>query len=174
MLCMLMSVEDTPDGKRKIEQLYEVYNPLLFAVAGKILIRQEDVEDAVFHAWEKIITHMDNISEIDCKETRSFVVIITERVAIDHYRKLKRQYQISVEEFEEHPYFQTCEKGFSEIETMEWLRSMPKKYSEVLILYYVHEYSIREIADMLELREGTVASRLSRGRKMLQSGKEGM
>ena len=44
---------------------------------------------------------------------------------------------------------------------------LPQKYKEVLILFYCNELSIKEIAATLGLREGSVASRLSRARKMV-------
>lgn len=45
---------------------------------------------------------------------------------------------------------------------------MPKKYSEVLILYYVNGFSGKEIAELLGIKEDAVMARLSRGRKRLK------
>ena len=39
---------------------------------------------------------------------------------------------------------------------------------ETILLYYYQGYGIGEIAKMLELPEGTISSRLSRGRKKLE------
>lgn len=167
MLCLLTAMVDSPEDKRKIEQLYEKYHRLMFSVAFQILRHKEDAEDAVFHAWERIIKNLNKIDEIDCKKTKSFLVIITERISIDHYRKKSRREEVFSESPEESPYFITREKDFETIETMGWLRSLPKKYSEVLILYYVNGLSLKEIAEILDLKQNSVASRLSRGRKML-------
>ena len=38
----------------------------------------------------------------------------------------------------------------------------------ILHLYYYEEYSIREIADLLHMKENTVSSRLARGRDKLK------
>lgn len=168
MLCMIMAMADSPQDKRKVEQLYEKYNALMFAVSYKILPRKEDVEDAVFHAWERIVKNIDKIGDVDCKETKNFIVIITERVSIDHYRKMRKRKEVSIDEYEkESPYIITREKGFEEYETLEWLRSIPKRYSEALILFYINGLSIKEISQFLGIKENTVASRLSRGRKYL-------
>ena len=149
MLCMIMAMAELPEDKRKIEKLFEQYNSLMFAVSYRILNRKEDVEDAVFHAWERIIRNIDKITDIDCKETKSFIVIITERISIDHYRKIRKRTEVLVDEYEESPYIITKEKGFEKYETLEWLRSIPKKYSETLILYYVNGLSIKEISGLL-------------------------
>lgn len=173
MLCMFMTMVDSPEDKRKVEKLYEKYNGLMFAVSGKILTRKEDVEDAVFHSWERIIKNIDKINEIDCKETKSFIVIITERISIDHYRKLKKERMLSLDEYEDSPYLFTSDNGMEEYETIEWLRSIPKRYSEVLILFYVNGLSAKEIARALGIKEGSVSSRLSRGREMIKKQLEG-
>ena len=53
------------------------------------------------------------------------------------------------------------------MEAMEMIDKLAQKYKEVLILFYCNELSIKEIAATLGLREGSVASRLSRARKMV-------
>ena len=46
---------------------------------------------------------------------------------------------------------------------------LPQKYRVVIHLFYYEEYSIREIAEILRYREGTIKSQLSRGRKLLKN-----
>lgn len=135
MLCMLMTMVDSPEDKRKIERLYEKYDSLMFHVARKILTVNEDVEDAVFSAWERIIKNIDKISEVECKETKNFIVIITERISIDYYRKQKRQLDTVFLEDEECPYLFTKEKGFSDFETIEWIRSIQKNMRKFLFCF---------------------------------------
>ena len=46
---------------------------------------------------------------------------------------------------------------------------LPDEYKEVILLHYYQGWGIAEIAEMMELPEGTISSRLSRGRKKLES-----
>lgn len=46
--------------------------------------------------------------------------------------------------------------------------SLPAAYREAIILYYYHEFSTIEVSRILDIPEGTVRSRLSRGREMLK------
>ena len=46
--------------------------------------------------------------------------------------------------------------------------SLPAKYRQVVVLYYYRECSTGEIADMLELPQGTVSVRLKRARERLK------
>ena len=45
---------------------------------------------------------------------------------------------------------------------------LPDRYRLAIHLFYYEDYSIREIADILGVREGTVKARLSRGRALLK------
>lgn len=65
MLCLLIASVDAPEEKRKIEQLYEKYNRLMYSIAYKSLRNSYDAEDAVFSSWEKVIKNIDKIGEVD-------------------------------------------------------------------------------------------------------------
>ena len=47
------------------------------------------------------------------------------------------------------------------------VRRLPAKYSIPLHLHYYEDYSVKEIASILRISEGTVKSRLARARKQL-------
>lgn len=48
------------------------------------------------------------------------------------------------------------------------IKHLPYKYREVIILYYYHDLSVKEISVYLNDKEGTVKSKLSRGRIQLK------
>lgn len=52
---------------------------------------------------------------------------------------------------------------------MATINQLPATFKEVILLHYYQGMNIAEIAQMLELPEGTISSRLSRGRKKLES-----
>lgn len=49
------------------------------------------------------------------------------------------------------------------------INQLPATFKEVILLHYYQGMNIAEIAQVLELPEGTISSRLSRGRKKLES-----
>ena len=52
---------------------------------------------------------------------------------------------------------------------MSWaLLKTPQKYRDVLYLYYIEQYRVKEIAEILKLNENTVKTRLKRGREALK------
>ena len=48
------------------------------------------------------------------------------------------------------------------------LNELPADYRVTVVLYYIEGYSVKETAQILKVTEGTVKSRLSRGRKKLR------
>ena len=50
----------------------------------------------------------------------------------------------------------------------EAIDSLPEKIRLAVILYYVEDYSIKEIKGILHIPEGTVKSRLNKGRSLLK------
>lgn len=54
-------------------------------------------------------------------------------------------------------------------EIKEALMQLPEKYRIPLVLYYLEGYSVKDTALMLHLPQGTVKTRLSRGRSMLKA-----
>ena len=54
-------------------------------------------------------------------------------------------------------------------ELFEAVMRLPDRYRVAIHLFYYEEYSIREIAELLQCREGTVKSQLSRGRQLLKN-----
>lgn len=72
----------------------------MFFVANRILREEYLSEDAVHQAFLRIIDNLDKIDKVDCHKTKGFIVIIVENIAIDFYRKRKRENSISFDEIE--------------------------------------------------------------------------
>ena len=47
----------------------------------------------------------------------------------------------------------------------ELMRSLDEKYRTILLLYYVDGFKVSEIAQLLDMEENTVKTRLARGRQ---------
>ena len=71
--------------------------------------------------------------------------------------------------FEMIPAPDTLGKDMEKAEVLQAVHSLPADFREIFILYYYQGYGISEISGILNLPEGTISSRLSRGRKKLEA-----
>ena len=95
------------------------------------------------------------------EHTRNWLI----RVTINKCKNFKRSFwQRNRESIEDFSYLAAPEKR----EMMEELYSLPENYRNIIYLYYYEEYTIPEIAEILEKNENTVKSSLQRARKRLK------
>jgi RNA polymerase sigma-70 factor (ECF subfamily) len=170
-----MTMVDSPDDKNKAKALYLKYHKLMRYVSSRILKNPMDVDDALMTAWERILSNLEKISDISCPETKSFLVIVIERVSIDIYRKNKSTWEkeTPIENYEESPFFATSSKEIENIEIRDAINRIPKVYAEAILLYYLNGMSMKEISKLLGISEDAVSKRVQRGRALLKESLEG-
>jgi RNA polymerase sigma-70 factor (ECF subfamily) len=134
------------------------YETDMFRFAKSIVGTQADGEDAM---QESILKAYENIDTL--RSRRKFKAWI--------FRNRKRQEPTDPFEFPEQEHssdYWTEDMVSEDGEILSYILRMPKQHQEVLILYYYDEFSTKEIAKILDIPQGTVKSRLARGRKQLK------
>lgn len=158
----------------KFNQIYERYYKLMYKVSYSILQNFEDTEDILQEAFIRIDKNISKISDPFCPKTKNFVVLITKRLALNMLRKKKG---IQVEELSatlEDVRIEASPERTNETKTVQELvkmaiRDLPERYRDCLFLSLIDEYTPKEIAEMLEMKEQSIYKRLKRGKKMLQT-----
>lgn len=89
MLSYILLIE-TEEDKSKFERIYNNYRQTMYYAAYHILKNEHTAEDIVHQAFLRVIDHLDKIDENNCHKTKAFLVVITEHLAIDYYRKTKK------------------------------------------------------------------------------------
>lgn len=144
---------DAEEDKQKFAILYETYRHLMMKVALNVLKDTFLAEDAVHEAFIKIAKNMEKIGEIDATATKRYLLTITKNATIAIYRKRNHQFQREI----------YVDDGILDI-----LRCLPVKYRDVFLLKYSGNMDNDEIAKVLNITEGTIRQRLSRGKIMIQ------
>lgn len=89
--------------------------------------------------------------------------------AIDHYRKSVRTFKtIELEDQAVEPMDSNVVEKLNTEDLLKLINQMPEGYRIVFNLYVVEGYSHREIAEQLQISEGTSKSQLARAKKFLQ------
>lgn len=147
------------NSKEQFTELILKYNESLFFTARAILKNDADAEDAVCNGVMKAYENFIKLREIRYFKTWITRIVINEAYMICR----KNKYTESLETVSSEPsYIQHRD------ETWEIVNSIDEEFRSVLIMFYYNDFSVREIADLLNIAEGTVKSRLSRGRKILK------
>ena len=168
-MMMYLQMLETSEEKVRFEDLVHTYKNLMFYVANQILHNDHDAEDAVQQAIFAILKNFDKISEIKCPQTRSFVVTVIERKAIDLYRAKKRNTVISFdEEYINVPAPAEGESVAARTDLARALAMLPTRYRELLLLKYDSGYSEQEIAVMCSMTPANVKKTIHRAKKKLE------
>ena len=132
----------------------------LYRIAISMLENEEDAADAI---QETVLKCWQKIGQL--KREEYFRTWLT-RILINRCKDILRgrKKYILVEDIPETGY----EDQYFTNEWKTLLSSLDEKYRIVMELYYVDEFSTKEIAFMLHITEGNVRSRMSRGRKQLE------
>ena len=173
----LMMIESQED-KHKFEILYEKYVKLMLKYANEILKDVHLAEDAVHESFVKIARSIDKIGEVDAKETKNFVMVITRHTTFDIYRKRSKNWEnvISMDK-EENAELLVVESNVDtepENAVLHIIKNMDKTYSNVFLLKYVNGLDNKEIAKILKVSEEAIRKRLSRGKDIIENALEGM
>ncbi|HZK71807.1 MAG TPA: sigma-70 family RNA polymerase sigma factor [Clostridia bacterium] len=167
MLIYLQAIEGEEE-RSKFEQLYFQYRGLMYHVAMKILNNSHSAEDAVHQAFLSIIENLKKIPDVKCLKTRSYIVIIVERKAIDIIRANSKIVDI---DFEDKLAGITIPlPGDSDL--ADAMAMLPARYREVLLLHYDNGFNTKEIAKMLNMKLGSVQKLLWRAKESLQKQME--
>lgn len=166
-MLIYLSMIELEEDKNKLEQLYTTYKQTMFYSANRILKDEYLAEDVVHQAFLRIIDNLSKIDKIDCHKTKGFIVIIVENIAIDFYRKRKRENNISFDKIEIYIEDIKANDKFILSDIEEAILKLPINYSTLLRLKYSQGYNNKEVAQILNISEENVRQRISRARKGL-------
>ncbi len=135
----------------------------LYRVSATLLRRECDREDAVQEALLTALRRLPALRNEDKFEAWLMRILIN--TCYDQLRRAKRE--ISVDTI---PDVYAAPEGGTDL--FRYFHQMEEKYRLPMVLHYVEGYEVREVARLLRLPEGTVKSRLMRGRAMLKKQME--
>ena len=157
------------------EHIWSVSRGTMYHTAYDVLQNSMDAEDAVGDAMERICKNLSKFDGLPPERIRALAKIYARNIAIDLYRKRKKQpYPLGDWNPEDNPEISVGDveseaEGACLTELVEeLLAKMPCAMRDVLSLRITFAYSDGEIAAVLGIREGTVRTRLHRARAWLK------
>ena len=146
--------------KKELGEMIIAGTDEFYRIAKSILKEDADCQDAVQEAVSKAFAKIDTLREKKYAKTWFTRILLNECYGMLRQRKREASYneQISGEEADQHQYSDLYQK----------IMALEIEYRMPLVLYYLNQYTIKEIGQMLNLGESAVKMRLSRARKMMR------
>ena len=150
--------------RRGQKALYDMFSGKMLAIANSYTNNIHDAEDILMNAFMKCFTKIH-----ECREWKSFPFWLRKIVvndSISFIRKNKNILYVDMETAED-----VSDDGFDEhlgeINLEEIFSQMPVGYRLIFNLYIFEEKKHQEIAEILNISEGTSKSQLSKAKKWL-------
>jgi RNA polymerase sigma-70 factor (ECF subfamily) len=155
------------------EQVVSRYRRKVFHIAYKFTGRHDDAEDLIQEIFLKVFRSLDKFNQD--ADFSTWLGSVARNYCIDHYRASKREKEVMVEDLlafdlapasSGNPY-----RALEDRDRRSFLRRgldlLPGKLREAVVLRDLLGLSYQEMAERLSLPEGTVKSRINRGREEL-------
>ena len=166
-----MLIRAMADGDvRALDELYSRYaGQILAFLRTKVSdqrLAEELLQDVMLAAWE-------NASGFEARsKVKTWLLVIARNRAINTYRK-KRLPIININDVfslqtDDTGPVDAAVKKDRESKVREAVHKLPEIQRDVLVLVFYHQLSGPEVAEVLDISEGTVKSRLHRAKEMLR------
>jgi RNA polymerase sigma-70 factor (ECF subfamily) len=150
------------------------YKRKVFHISYKFTGRHDDAEDLTQEIFLKLFKSLEKFNRD--ADFSTWLSSVARNFCIDHYRASKREKEVLVEDlvaFDLAPAsaLSSPHRQLEDRDRRSFLRrgldALPEKLREAVILRDLQGLSYQEMADRLHLPEGTVKSRINRGREEL-------
>lgn len=166
---LITTIQGCKDGKASAQKtLFENF----YGYAKKICLRygsdHAQAEEMVNDAFLKVFKNIHSFNEM--QSFQAWFKTVTVRTCIDYYRKFSPK--VALVDVNDMPHLEVNQAEImdqlSAEEILELVQKLPPSYRTVFSLFVIDGYSHAEIAEMLNINEGTSRSNLVKARLKLQ------
>lgn len=163
----------------KLHEIYEEYNRYIYHLCLKLTRNTAEAEDLMQEAWVKVIRNSENVGEVE--HVKAWLTTITMNTFRDRYRKNVRRskYMMHQPETLDVPVLdlvptneisteEKIEKDAIRQLVQEKMAQLDSIYQKTLWYFYIEQYSLVEISNVMKVSIGTVKSRLFRAKARLK------
>ena len=173
MLAIFLSLAVTEAQKQAVQQVYERYYGWMLYLAKGYFPQLGDAQDIVHDAIIKIICHLDCVDTQDEVKTKAFCAAVVRHTALDKLKQ-KEHAVIYLEDYKDEPFdptdFAVSHDSYNDL--VRGVRALNEPLRVVLVLKYVNDLTIKQIAAILDESESTVSMRLTRAKRKLRKALE--
>lgn len=161
-------VKDCLDGQSGAqEKLYRAFSAKMYALCLRYANNKDDASDILQDGFIKVFTKLHQFNHAGSLE--GWIRRIIVNTALERFRRPVVEQRFT-REIPDIPEDESTEMimDIPESELLKFIQELSPQYRSVFNLYVIEEYSHKEIAEMMNISEGTSKSNLSRARLALQ------
>ena len=143
-----------------IDEVIDKYSGMVYRLALVQMKNKQDAEDVFQDVFFRYISRLRTFKS---EEHRKAWLI---RVTINHSRSLWTAWFRKNESLNDSLFTDVAEPNI-ENDLSEYLSLLPQKYRSVIHLFYYEELSVKQIGEILDAKESTVRTWLTRARSIL-------
>ena len=159
------------DDKQQVKQLFEQYHRPVFAYLYRLVNNQETASDLTQETFLNVMRHRQKFDTIE--NQRAWIYRIATNLAYSHLRRQRRFRWLPWHTQDlQQPAHDPVEKMARQQQIARALAALSPKYRVPLLLFTQFDFSVKEIAEMLNLTESNTKVRLHRARQMFRQAFE--
>jgi RNA polymerase sigma-70 factor (ECF subfamily) len=175
MLPLYLSYPDEELDKQDFEKIYRKYHDDIYRRSYHMLRNKEDVNEAMQETWMGVLQKLPVLRGRDEVFVKSYIMSIARNQSIAVLRRKKKDSAVfsdtelveSEKLVDDEDLFAVCEEeGISRV--LECINMLSNSQREVIMMYYLHHRSIKEIAALFNISESVAESRWNHGRQRLK------
>ena len=147
-------------------RLYEVYAPKMLSVCRYYIKDLQQAEEVMLNGFFKAFTNLKKFEDKGSFE--GWLRKIMVRESISFLRAKKRVEFLEEDIMASKDYSNDIESNIEVAEIQSLIDALPEGYKMVFIMYAIEGYKHLEIAEILNISEGTSKSQLFKARQILQ------
>lgn len=155
-------IKNCQSGSRfAFREIYNRYSIMLFSVATRILGNKEEAEDALQNTFVNLYNH---IGEFGFQA--KFSTYLTRILINNCYDIINKRGKMRLDIQEDNLHTQNTQDWKLSLERA--IHQLPEKMRECFILFAIEGFKQKEIAEMMELNEGTVKAHIFQAKVKLR------
>ncbi len=151
------------------QKIYTKFSPKMLGVCRQYIKDLHQAEDIMITAFMKVFVNLKNFENKGSFEGWIRRIMVNESISFIRVQKKIKFIEDDLVLGRDEESFNNIESQFSVDDIQSLIDSLPDGYKMVFNLYCIEGYKHQEIAEMLQINEGTSKSQLSHARKMLQT-----
>ena len=156
----------TKNNREAQHVLYELHSPKMLSVCRYYIKDVHQAEEVMLNGFLKVFKHLKSYRNEGSFEVWMRRIMVRESIS---YLRQKKTIEFATEdEYIEQDYTNNIKTNIEVAEIQQLIGGLPEGYKMVFVMYAIEGYKHNEIAELLNISEGTSKSQLFKARQMLQ------